>query len=238
VYSSVVSEYWSSGRDSDSTPEDHLQVVVDGTAVGRRAVTTLVVMHGPRVVTVAPAYAERLGLREGELVSEAQLLVRLAEAGIAMNGPDHLFYLPLEKVPAVQSELPYAGTRRLTPEDSAEFERFCATAPAADLDEAFVELDHWLVYGTFADDRLVAAASMYPWGDTKLADLGVIALPGYRGKGYAKTTVRAISAHAIADGYEPQYRCQIDNAPSIALALAAGFELFGQCDVLAEDSSP
>jgi predicted GNAT family acetyltransferase len=74
---------------------------------------------------------------------------------------------------------------------------------------------------------------MYPWRDTHFADLGVITLPGYRGRGLARRTVRAISARALAEGYEPQYRCQLDNTPSAALARAAGFVQFGTWDTIA-----
>jgi predicted GNAT family acetyltransferase len=101
------------------------------------------------------------------------------------------------------------------------------------MDDAFVELGHWLVMGTFADGRLVCAASMYPWRGTHLADVGVITLPGYRGRGLGRRTVRALSARALAEGYEPQYRCQLDNMPSAALARAAGFAQFGTWNVIA-----
>jgi len=45
-----------------------------------------------------------------------------------------------------------------------------------------------------------------------------------------------MSARALADGYEPQYRCQLDNEPSIALARAAGFTPFGTWDVIRPES--
>jgi predicted GNAT family acetyltransferase len=62
----------------------------------------------------------------------------------------------------------------------------------------------------------------------------VITLPTYRGQGLAKATVRAISVRALSQGYEPQYRCQLGNAPSIALAESAGFVRFGTWDVISE----
>ena len=68
---------------------------------------------------------------------------------------------------------------------------------------------------------------MYPWGETAVADLGVITLPQFRGQGLGRATVRAISAAALSRGYEPQYRCDLGNAPSAALARAAGFARFG-----------
>ena len=62
----------------------------------------------------------------------------------------------------------------------------------------------------------------------RLADLGVITLPEFRGRGLARATVLAMAADALERGYEPQYRCQLDNAPSVALALASGFRRFGE----------
>ena len=45
-------------------------------------------------------------------------------------------------------------------------------------------------------------------------------------------TVRAISARAFELGFEPQYRCQIDNTASVALAKTSGFTLFGEWKVI------
>jgi RimJ/RimL family protein N-acetyltransferase len=166
-------------------------------------------------------------------VGDPALRSALAAAGAALYGADYLFYLPADDQAAVRAEPVPGQTRQLTVADAEAFEQFTAVAPAQDMDDAFVELDHWLVMGTFADGRLVSAASMYPWRDTNFADLGVITLPGYRGRGLAKKTVRAISARALAEGYEPQYRCQLDNTPSARLARAAGFVQFGTWDVIA-----
>ena len=44
--------------------------------------------------------------------------------------------------------------------------------------------------------------------------------------------MRAISARALAGGYEPQYRCQLANTPSASLARAAGFAQFGTWNVI------
>jgi len=166
-------------------------------------------------------------------VGDSALRSALAAAGAALHGADYLFYLPAGDQAAVRAEPVPGETRQLTVADAEAFAQFAAAAPAQDMDDAFVELDHWLVMGTFADGRLVAAASMYPWRGTNFADLGVITLPDYRGRGLARKTVRAISGRALADGYEPQYRCQLDNTPSAALARAAGFVQFGTWDVIA-----
>ncbi|QFG69058.1 GNAT family N-acetyltransferase [Ornithinimicrobium pratense] len=91
------------------------------------------------------------------------------------------------------------------------------------------------MFGTFIDDKLVSAASMYPWSGTHLADLGVITLPAFRGRGLGRVTVRAMSAEALRREHEPQYRCQLDNAASVALARAAGFTRLGAWEVIDTD---
>ncbi|MFC0681310.1 GNAT family N-acetyltransferase [Lysobacter korlensis] len=230
VFSSVVLEHWIPELVGHRA-EGEFQVVVDPSLEGDRSMTLLRVVNGPNVVTLTPARAQQLSLSSTGSVSAEQLADRIRGAGITFNGPDYVYYLPAAEQGVVQAEPVPDGTRQLTTDDAEAFARFAREAPEADLDDAFVELDHWLVFGTFVDGRLAAAASMYPWRDTPLADLGVITLPGYRGRGLGRVTVRAMSARAIEMGYEPQYRCQIDNAPSVALARAAGFVQFGEWDV-------
>ena len=191
------------------------------------AISYLRVVDGPGVLALSPASAEALALSDGDRLDPATLDARLRNAGVVLHDPDHVFHLLLDAQEVLRAEPTSAGTRRLTAHDTALFEAFTAEAPKSDLDDAFVELDHWLVVGTVMDNRLVSAASMYPWRGTRLADLGVITLPAFRGRGIGRATVRAISAAALELGYEPQYRCQHDNAASIALARAAGFAVLG-----------
>ncbi len=207
-------------------------VVVDPSLAENRSVSLLRVEGGPVVLSLSPARARELALSNGSRVDDAGLAARLDRAGIALTDPDHLFYLTLDAQDAIRDEVSGGGTRQLKADDAAAFEEFTAAAPDDDLDEAFVELDHWLVFGSFVADTLVSAASMYPWNGTQLADLGVITLPEFRGRGLGRATVRAMSATALARGYEPQYRCQLDNSASIALARAAGFTLFGKWEVI------
>jgi hypothetical protein len=41
--------------------------------------------------------------------------------------------------------------------------------------------------------------------------------------------------HAAQKGYEPQYRCQLDNHASLAVAKAAGLTHFGTWEVVSRD---
>jgi len=230
MFSTTVTDHWLT---AETAPPGEHRVVVDEALPHNRALMVLEPVGLGGILTLSGALAHRLDLVEGATVDGEALSDRLAEAGIELNGADHLFYLPAAEQAALRAVR--TGARELTDADASAFAVFGATAPEDDLDEAFVELDHWLVVGTFVDGRLACAASMYPWRDTLLADLGVLTLPEFRGRGLARDTVRAISALALERGFEPQYRCQLDNAASVALAGSAGFARFGTWDVIAAE---
>jgi RimJ/RimL family protein N-acetyltransferase len=238
MFSRTVTDYWLPDAVPGAlTKAGEYRVITNGSLPGDFSLMILETSAGDRILTVTSAEARSLGLTSLSKVDDSELRSALAAAGVALHGADYLFYLPVDDQAAVRAETVPEQTRRLTTADAEAFAQFAAAAPAQDMDDAFVELDHWLVMGTFADGRLVAAASMYPWRGTRFADLGIITLPDHRGRGLAKRTVRAISARALADGYEPQYRCQLDNTPSVALARAAGFAPFGTWNVIAEAGS-
>jgi len=231
VFTSAVTDHWIAEVPDDLAPSD-VFVVIDPSLAENRAVSLMRVSDGPIVLALTPQRAVDLSLAHGSRVDATLLTERIGRAGITLNDPDHIFYLPLDRQTALRGETLDSDTRPLTDRDAEAFALFTAEAPEDDLDEAFVELDHWLVFGTFVDGELAAAASMYPWDGTMLADLGVITLPRFRGRGLGAATVRAMSAAAIERGYEPQYRCQLDNAASVALAASAGFAHFGQWQVI------
>ena len=233
MFSQAVTDYWleNDATNGPGTTGEH-RVVVDDTLPENRSLMLLEPVGADGILSLTSALADRLGLTGQTAVSADALARALDVTAVKLNGADHLFYLPTQEQAVVRSERVSPETRRLTETDAGAFTDFAAQAPVDDLDEAFVELDHWLVVGTFVDEQLVSVASMYPWQGTQLADLGVITLPAYRGQGLAKATVRAISARALRQGYEPQYRCQLDNAPSVALAQSAGFVRFASWDVI------
>ena len=234
VFSRTVTDYWLPGAVADAaTTAGGYRVITDGSLPDGFSLMTLETIDGGCFLTLTSAEARSLGLAGVATVGDSALRSALEAAGVALHGADYLFYLPVDDQAAVRAETVPGETRQLTWAEAEAFAQFVVTAPAEDMDEASVELGHWLVFGTFVDGRLVSAASMYPWRGTHFADLGIITLPEYRGCGLAKTTVRAISARALADGYEPQYRCQLDNTPSVSLARAAGFAPFGTWDVIA-----
>ena len=225
-FAQVIDDFWQPPGAAEG-----VTIVVDPELAEDRRLTLLTAGGGTKA-TMTPAMADRLALGGPNTVTEVRLRQALAEAGVAMHGADCLFYFTEEAKATLLDETQPTSVRRLGPSDAALFKEFEEVASEQDLDDAYVELDHWAVFGSFEDDRLVAAASSYPWGGARLADMGVLTLPAYRGKGHARGVVSAICRHAYGEGYEPQYRCQLDNHASRALAASAGLTQFGTWEVV------
>jgi RimJ/RimL family protein N-acetyltransferase len=217
-FSFAVESFWGAA-------DAGFRVVIDPDLAHDRRVSLLRRADGSVVAKVSPIVASVIGRPE----SEPEFRNALATAGIGLHEADNLYYFPSS------AELESSGARRLTSADAAAFALFEASADEQDLDDAYVELDHWAVFGSFEGALLVSAASAYPWGNSPLADIGVLTLPDFRGQGRARTAVRALGAHIRGEGYEPQYRCQLGNAGSIAVAASAGLELFGTWEVVSPD---
>jgi RimJ/RimL family protein N-acetyltransferase len=234
AFSRPITDYWNA-RFSTGDVLHHdaaFEVRVDPGLFGNRQIVVL--GHAGRThAALTPQLAARAGLGRG-VIDVEDFRRELVAAGLALHAADYLFYFPDAAQHALRRASSKPGVRPLDERDVAAFAAFQATASAEDLDGAFVELDHWAVYGAFEGDRLLCAASMYPWGGAAIADTGVLTAPAFRGQRHAREVVRAISRHALEHGHEPQYRCQTDNLPSVALAKAAGLALFGTWETLAE----
>ncbi|QWP77075.1 GNAT family N-acetyltransferase [Lysobacter sp. K5869] len=228
-FSAAAEKYWrdafAGGEVRWSAPS--LTVSVDpGLRDGFRAVV-LETAGGARAA-LTPELAAALSLDAAP--DFPALRQALTDAGAALYGADNVFYFPRERHAELSAETPPAHVRALTPDDAAAFARFESQASEQDLDDAYVALDHDAAFGAFDGGRLVCAASMYAWNASPLMDLGVLTLPAHRGRGHARAVVRAIAREALRRGFEPQYRCQLDNAASVGLAAAAGLSLYGQWD--------
>lgn len=133
---------------------------------------------GPARAVLRPVLAERLQLYARAHWTLAQLRQRLIDVGQRTHGADRLFYFPAAELAALAEHPAPPHIRRLAPADTAVFSAFQASASKEDLDAAWVELDHWQVFGAFDGEQLVAAGSLYPWSlDPALADMGVLTLP-------------------------------------------------------------
>lgn len=206
-----------------------LTIVSDPTLADDRRVTIIGVGGVATIAALSPDIAARTNARS--IRGEPELRAALADAHVPLHPADAVFYFAPAAKADLLNESNEPNVRRLTERDRGAFAAFESAAPARDLDDAYVELDHWAVFGAFRDGTLVCAASIYPWGNSDLADLGVIALPDVRRQGIARAVVRATFRSAYSQGREPQYRCQLDNVASRALAVSAGLTWFGNWEV-------
>lgn len=237
-FAASIDEFWSGPEaTADVVYRDETTVlVIDPTVDESRRVSIVRRVAGPTSFILSPQVFGQLQLNVAGPLSEAHILAALADARITLYDIDNLFYFDRPAREALSAEANAPTVRKLGAGDAAAFADFEASASEQDIEDAFVELDHWAVFGAFDGDRLVAAASAYPWGGAQLADTGVLTLADFRGRGFARQVVRALSRFALGAGYEPQYRCQLDNVASVALAGSAGLTLFGTWQVVSPDS--
>lgn len=212
-----------------------LTVVANAKLDADRCAMVLRPAGGQTHAVMTPAVADQLGLgRNQQPLTESTLRQTMQDRDVQLHGADYVFHFTEAGKHALLQEQPPVHVRQLhAVEDADAFAVFQSSASEQDLDDAYVELDHWAVFGAFEHDRLVCAASMYPWAGQSIADLGVLTLSAHRGQGHAARVVRAISRYAYGQGHEPQYRCQTDNAASVALAGSAGLALLGTWEVVA-----
>ncbi|MCR2823613.1 hypothetical protein [Lederbergia panacisoli] len=127
-----------------------------------RRVMMLETSDGKVMAVLTPAMADKLGLYQLKYLSKRTFLQKLNVEGIILHGADYLFYFSETDKNALLQENMESGLQQLTEKDDAVFSEFQSSASEQDLDNAYVELDHWAVFGSFEQDRLVSAASMYP----------------------------------------------------------------------------
>ncbi|OPB88971.1 GNAT family N-acetyltransferase [Elizabethkingia ursingii] len=238
-FSKQVTDFWNEEMNGDLWYEDDsFTLMINEDLEEDGQIMLLESADKQRVnAVVTSAIMKRIGLMVNDSLSESVFLQLLKDAGISLHGADYIYYYQEENKKKLLETASIETIRLLNAPDGEAFEYFVSSASEQDLDDAYVELDHWVVFGSFEDGKLVSAASMYPWGDdVKIADLGVLTLPDYRGKGHARNLVHTICKYTLQQGYEPQYRCQIDNHASVALAGASGLTLYGKWDLIASDS--
>jgi len=239
VFSPTVTEFWhTSFLNGDVLYRDEVfTIVINPDLSEDNRLMVLETAGGQVMAVLTPALSVKLGLNQRQDLSDVIFRQKLHEAGVTLHGADYLFYFTEDDMNILLQEKLEGDLRQLTEYDDSVFSAFQSSASEQDLEDAYVELDHWAVFGSFEQNRLVCAASMYPWEDAQIADLGVLTLTPYRGKGHARKVVRSISKYAYEQGYEPQYRCQLDNHASTLLAKAAGLTLYGKWDVISPDST-
>lgn len=237
LFSSTIDTFWQATfLDGEAVFGDELlTVVANAKLVSDRRVMVLRKADGMVNAVLTPDMVEKLGFHHHKVLTELLLREKMREANIQLHDADYVFHFTEAGKHALLQEPPQVSIRQLGLADQDVFTQFQSQASEQDLDDAYVELDHWAVFGSFENERLVCAASMYPWSGAPVADLGVLTLPPHRGMGHARGVVRAICRFAYGQGFEPQYRCQTDNASSVSLAKSAGLTLFGTWEVVSPE---
>jgi RimJ/RimL family protein N-acetyltransferase len=239
LFSQTITDFWQ-GQFllGDALYSDEIfTVAINPNLSEDRRVMVLETSDGRVMAVLTPAMADKIGLYQRKGLSERTFRQKLNGEGVTLHGADYLFYFSEADKNVLLQEKLEGCLRQLTEKDDTVFSEFQSSSSEHDLDDAYVELDHWAVFGSFEQDRLVSAASMYPWENAQIADLGVLTLAPFRGKGHARKVVRSICKYVCNQGYEPQYRCQLDNQASVSLAKAAGLTLFGKWDVISPNSN-
>ncbi|MGG1664338.1 GNAT family N-acetyltransferase [Brevibacillus sp. NRS-1366] len=240
TFSPTITDYWQESFLTGDVlyRDESFTVTINPDLDEDSRVMVLELSDGRVMAVLTPELAKKAGLYQQQDLSEPVFRRKLNDAGVSLHGADYLFYFSKADKNELLQENLEGDLRRLTELDEATFSEFQSSVSEQDLADAQVELDHWAVFGSFEQNRLVSAASMYPWeDDLQIADLGVLTQTSFRGKGHARKAVRSICKHAYGQGYEPQYRCQLDNHASTLLAKAAGLSLFGKWEVISPDST-
>jgi GNAT superfamily N-acetyltransferase len=186
-----------------------------------------VVFRPPACVLAVPAdwyepVASRVGHRPPSEVFDTAVLRQVFGAAVdRVVGPAWLGYADASDVrPAARM-----GTRLLTGQDLPELQRLAAACGPTAWEHSGIDPARPPVFGCFAGEVLAAAGMLERWGD-RLWQVGIVTHPGYRGRGYGKAVVSAMTAHGLAIGGVLQYRTLQANLPSIGIARALGFQRF------------
>ncbi|HEY3375969.1 MAG TPA: GNAT family protein [Armatimonadota bacterium] len=86
-----------------------------------------------------------------------------------------------------------------------------------------------IAYGVLVGDVVSAIAYAHRTAimPGQVVDVAVCTAEAHRRRGYARTAVSALVAHAACTGGEARYTCDVDNLASIATARSVGFVEYG-----------
>jgi hypothetical protein len=140
-----------------------------------------------------------------------------------------VLYLYPDDLPRYAPPAPYV-IRPLTLADAGALVALKGFITSAEVDEAFVEINHRIVFGCFSGKQMVAAASGYE--RMGFMDVGVLTHSAFRRKGLGKAVVCALCAWAIKNGYIAQYHHDVENIASARIAKSLNFKLYAEGETL------
>lgn len=136
----------------------------------------------------------------------------------------------------------YKDARMLKRDDYALFETFFKKAYPSVSEigwlKAYFEgkVDKGFFFGYIIVDELVALcdAPDMPYMEGYIQHTGIVTLPEYRRKGYAKLCAALATHHHIQSGIVPQWECVLDNIASIQVSKSIGYKEFAQAFIFEE----
>jgi RimJ/RimL family protein N-acetyltransferase len=175
------------------------------------------------IISIPPHMLERgrelfHDLTSASLDDIDRIVDRIDERDMRIVGPAFIGYTE----PAIFTAASDQGVRLLHHKDAAAFESFHRACPPLEWEHGGSPWGAQPIAGRFKDHELAALASYEVWGD-RIAHIAVVTHPTYRGRGYGKGVVSAITQTALQNNLIPQYRTLIANHPSMAIAAELGF---------------
>jgi GNAT superfamily N-acetyltransferase len=167
-----------------------------------------------------------LGQSPGQIFSADFWRSKLPEWCGQPVGPAQLFYL--DTLPAWRFAAPPGfKARDLAEGDAPAFWAFAGALTELEREEAGVDFGPRPLWGIFSGGMLVAVAGYDAWPG-RIAHIGVVVHPGFRGMGLGKLAVQYAMRGAIARGRVVQYRTLATNAASLGVARSLGLVRFAE----------
>jgi GNAT superfamily N-acetyltransferase len=162
------------------------------------------------------------GLSDGELAQHVTLLTITRGHGGHGLGAAALFFaddLPLQQ-PSEELTVSHGNP------EAIELESFC---PPDDVNEVgLADLEHRFTVMHLEDGRRTpVACGAYTEWEGLLAHLGVLVAPEWRRRGLGKLAASIAAHEALAAGLTLQWRSEVSNKGSLALARSLGFSAGG-----------
>lgn len=119
------------------------------------------------------------------------------------------------------------GARPLLAADRADLAALTNACDPCEWEASTVDPDRPPVFGCRADNRLVTAGTLTPWRG-RFWHVGIVTHPGYRGQGYGRALVSAMTRYGLDHGWLLHYQTLLANAPSVAIARSLGYRQHAQ----------
>ncbi len=169
-----------------------------------------------------------IGCTLNQIFSADFWMKRLPQFAGRVIGPASLFYT--DKIPVGWSKIaPPSGVivRGLAESDASAFWEFTSLLDEHDREHGGLDFSPQAMWGAFAEERLVAAASYDLWPG-RLAHLGVAVHPDFRGRNIGQAVAMEAAKGALAQERIVQFRVMQARADGMNLAIRLGFEPFAE----------